>query len=153
MGRSSSAQDDLSFRDEFTGSKLAPEFRVVNPDPNRMALSMGTTFFYLLMRITRMSWLYNGDLPKNMNSIDVQNHSLRAKNKAWVGMTEGDNGIYAGLFYPSTLRHLSSIFFDKWLDGEVSSYKVDIPNGDISSPFSQKIESKGVKYACQLPAQ
>ena len=49
-----SAQDDLSFRDEFTGSKLAPEFRVLNPDP----------IGWRLLRVTISCYLTHADRQK-----------------------------------------------------------------------------------------
>lgn len=63
------AQEDLSFRDDFTGSKLAPEFRNLNPDPNRMALVEGDYLLLLTHKDKLNTIRYESTMPEDYEVI------------------------------------------------------------------------------------
>jgi hypothetical protein len=146
---SASAQEALGFRDEFTGDSLAPQFRVLNPDPNRMALVDGEYVLLLAHEDEKNVLTYVGELPDRYEIVvrfaNVPEYNYQYAN---VYMSERDNGIASGVYLGAFCGPCPTdpvFFFRKDLNGEFSNIDHKITMDDLK-PFYLKISKDGVEY-------
>lgn len=144
------AQEDLGFRDEFTGATLAPEFRVINADPDRMALVEGEYILVLTHKDYKNGLGYVGQLPADYQIV-VRFASLPQYEFQGFELMlgEGEHSLMFGLFFPDSSTESTSyppfFYFDKHLGGEISRFQVKVPREELRPPFL-RITKRGVEY-------
>jgi hypothetical protein len=139
------AQQSLSFRDEFIGERLAPEFRVLNPDTNRMAMVDGE-YVLLLTHVERKNIIvYNGQLPSdyyvNVRFASVPEYPFQG---VALEMNEGDIRISSGFYY-SEYDSETGFYFRKFIGAEESRIFVQMNSSDVK-PFYIRKTKRGVEY-------
>ena len=141
-----SAQETLSFLDDFTGTSFSPEFRILNPDPNRMALVEGEYALLVTHRDEKNVLAYTGALPETFEAtIRVESGPVHEHQGIELGMGDLDVGIAVGMYMPEAcLGGCRGFFFDKYLDGETSTYWAETE--DTQRPFFLRIAKSGVEY-------
>lgn len=144
------AQEKLGFRDEFTGATLAPEFRIINADPDRMTLVEGEYVLVLTHKDYKNGLVYIGQLPADYQII-VRFASLPQYDYQGFDLMlgEGEHSLTFGLFFPAeTLKHKiypPFFYFDKHLGEEVSRLQMEVPHDELRPPFL-RITKRGVEY-------
>lgn len=144
------AQEDLSFRDEFTGSKLAPEFRVLNPDPDRMAMVEGDYVLLLTHRDHKNGLSYTSPLPESYELVArFETFPTERYQGVQISLSEGnENRIILSMYITNRFGSDDrGFFFNKHLNGEWSNiwerYKAN------PKPFYMKLIKSGVEYTAQ----
>jgi hypothetical protein len=138
------AQPSSSFRDDFVGESLAPEFRVLNPDPNRMAMVDGDYLLLVTHQDAKNVIAYSPQLPEDYEVI-VRFQSVPAYTYQGAGLvlSEGDNSLSSGLYVECCSQY--QFYATKTLKDESSRYEAVIPN-ENAKPFYLKVTKRGVEY-------
>lgn len=142
------AQEAREFREEFTGTALAPEFRVLNPDPNRMAFVDGEHLLLLTRRDPVNTLSYTADLPADYEII-VRFATVPEYEHQYAVVYVGppDNRVAAGLYMPQWLGlHAYEFYFHKYLGEDQSPIVVEIQKREDLKPFYLKISKDGVEF-------
>jgi hypothetical protein len=139
------AQEPLDFRDEFVGEKLAPEFRLLNPDPDRIAMVDGEYILLVTHKDRKNVVEYTGRLPEAY-SLTVRFATVPEYQAQGYGLflTEADNRLSAGLYNYCCLT--PKFYFSKVLSGEESTITVDL---EEPRPVYLKITKSGVEYVAE----
>lgn len=132
--QAATAQESFDFRDGFIADSLAPEFRIFNSDPNRMALVDGEYLLLLTNHDTKNAIEYNSELPEDyavtVRFATTPEHTYQGTN---IRFGDGEFGLNFG-FYISCCT--SWVFYgSKYLSGERSAYEVRIGRSDLR-PYS-----------------
>ena len=142
------AQERLDFRDDFMGQTLAPEFRVLNPDPNRMAMVDGEYALLLTHQDRKNVVSYNGELPSDYEvlirfaSVPEYDHQGVA-----LEMGEGDLRISTGL-YNGEYAGDTGFYFEKFIGEEELQIYLPMEMAE-AKPFYMKLTKHGVEYTSE----
>ena len=150
------AQDKLYIREDFTSETLVPELKIVNRDENRMAFVDGEYLMIVMHPSDRNVVTYEGTLPENF-SATVKFMDIPAKDndqgvQILVGDSERGIGVYAHRWSGQNYDFVCT--FDKYLDGERSSFKRERAVSD-PPPLYLRIERRGIEllgYCSDIPS-
>ena len=143
-------QESSGFRDDFVGDRLGPEFRLLNPDPDRMAMVDGDYVLLVAHKDVKNAIAYLGALPENFE-LTVRFASVPVYKFQGVGLLqgEGDNTLSAGLWVnPYDEPYM---YFVKQLKGEEFSDRSKDKQGRQAAVLPEGSQGRGrVRSAIQL---
>ncbi len=140
-----SAQEDLNFYEEFQGTSLNPAFRVLNPDPQRMAMVHGEQVLLVTSKETKNIIQYEKPLPENYAvTVRIAQPPQNPEQWAHIQVGSGTSNVRVGMYVDGW----KDLYFstNKTLDGEEVSVLREKNSELLGKPVYLRLTKIGVEF-------